>query len=99
MQTKYQDSWALQFRSSTTGPTRGSCLRYCGSGFRNQREPDQAHPAAAGTIPANFTRNTFLPFHSGSSRWYHKTALVSDREIIGPSGSAKRHALYFVAVA
>ena len=29
-----------------------------------------AHPAAAATIPANFTRNTFLPYHLGATRYY-----------------------------
>jgi len=31
-----------------------------------------AHPAAASTIPANFTRNTFLPFHGGAVRYYQE---------------------------
>ena len=30
----------------------------------------QRHPAAAATIPANFVRNGFLPFHDGATRWY-----------------------------
>jgi TRAP-type uncharacterized transport system substrate-binding protein len=32
-----------------------------------------AHPAAAATIPANFSRNTFLPFHPGALRYYGST--------------------------
>jgi uncharacterized protein len=32
------------------------------------------HPAAAETVPANFTRNTFLPFHGGAAEWYHRKA-------------------------
>jgi uncharacterized protein len=32
------------------------------------------HPAAAETVPANFTRNTFLPFHDGAAEWYHRKA-------------------------
>ena len=35
------------------------------------------HPAAAATIPANFVHNTFLPYHSGATRYY------SDRTISG----------------
>jgi TRAP transporter TAXI family solute receptor len=31
-----------------------------------------AHPAAAETVPANFTRNSFLPFHGGATEWYHR---------------------------
>jgi TRAP transporter TAXI family solute receptor len=31
-----------------------------------------AHPAAAETVPGNFTRNTFLPFHGGATQWYHR---------------------------
>jgi TRAP transporter TAXI family solute receptor len=32
------------------------------------------HSAAAETVPANFTRNTFLPFHTGATEWYHRKA-------------------------
>jgi hypothetical protein len=32
------------------------------------------HSAAAETVPANFTRNTFLPFHPGAAEWYHRKA-------------------------
>jgi TRAP transporter TAXI family solute receptor len=39
--------------------------------FANNDEMMQAHNAAADTIPANFTRNTILPFHDGAARWYH----------------------------
>jgi len=38
--------------------------------FANHDEMIAAHPAAAETIPANFTRNTFLPFHGGAIRYY-----------------------------
>jgi TRAP transporter TAXI family solute receptor len=31
-----------------------------------------AHPAAAETIPSNFTRNSFLPFHDGAAEWYNR---------------------------
>ena len=40
--------------------------------FANHDEMMQAHHAAADTVPANFTRNTILPFHNGAARWYHK---------------------------
>ena len=43
--------------------------------FANQEQLSEAHPAASATVPANFTRNTFLPFHSGASRWYHNKAV------------------------
>jgi TRAP transporter TAXI family solute receptor len=39
--------------------------------FANHDEMMQIHPAAADTVPANFTRNTILPFHDGAARWYH----------------------------
>ena len=39
--------------------------------FANNDEMMQAHNAAADTVPANFTRNTILPFHDGAARWYH----------------------------
>ena len=38
--------------------------------FANHDELVQVHSAAAETVPTNFTRNTFLPFHDGASRWY-----------------------------
>ena len=44
--------------------------------FANRDELAEAHPAAAETIPTNFTRNTFLPFHGGASRWYSKNAVT-----------------------
>jgi hypothetical protein len=27
-------------------------------------------------VPANFTRNTFLPFHDGASRWYQNKGVL-----------------------
>jgi uncharacterized protein len=36
----------------------------------------QIHPAAAETVPANFTRNTILPFHVGAARWYNNNAVA-----------------------
>ena len=36
----------------------------------------QIHPAAAETVPGNFTRNTVLPFHDGASRWYNNKATL-----------------------
>jgi uncharacterized protein len=39
--------------------------------FANPDEMMQIHHAAADTVPANFTRNTILPFHGGAARWYH----------------------------
>jgi uncharacterized protein len=40
--------------------------------FAYHDEMMAAHPAAASTIPANFTRNTFLPFHGGAVRYYQE---------------------------
>ncbi len=42
--------------------------------FANHEQMMEVHPAAAETVPANFTRNTFLPFHGGASRWYRNHA-------------------------
>jgi TRAP transporter TAXI family solute receptor len=42
--------------------------------FSHQDELIEAHPAAAETVPVNFTRNTFLPFHNGAGRWYRNHA-------------------------
>jgi uncharacterized protein len=39
--------------------------------FANNEEMIDVHRSAASTIPQNFTRNTFLPFHNGATRWYH----------------------------
>lgn len=38
--------------------------------FANNERLIEFHPAAAETIPANFTRNTFIPFHGGAISWY-----------------------------
>jgi TRAP transporter TAXI family solute receptor len=43
--------------------------------FANHAMMD-VHPVAAETVPANFTRNTFLPFHAGASRWYHNNSVT-----------------------
>jgi TRAP transporter TAXI family solute receptor len=40
--------------------------------FSRHDELMEAHPAAASTIPENFTRNTFLPFHGGAVRYYQE---------------------------
>jgi TRAP transporter TAXI family solute receptor len=45
--------------------------------FANHDELVANHPAAAATIPANFVKNTFLPYHSGATRYY------SDRMVSG----------------
>jgi TRAP transporter TAXI family solute receptor len=42
--------------------------------FTYHEEMMGVHPAAAETVPANFTRNTFLPFHTGAAEWYHRKA-------------------------
>lgn len=42
--------------------------------FANNDELMRMHHAAAETIPANFTRNTILPFHGGAARWYRNRA-------------------------
>jgi uncharacterized protein len=44
--------------------------------FNNHDEMMQIHPAAAETVPTNFTRNTILPFHVGAARWYNNNAVV-----------------------
>ena len=38
--------------------------------FANHDKLVAVHPAAAATIPENFVHNTFLPYHSGASRYY-----------------------------
>lgn len=42
--------------------------------FANQETLIEAHPAAAETAPANFTRNTFIPFHPGAASWLRSSA-------------------------
>jgi len=44
--------------------------------FTNPDEMMQIHPAAAETVPANFARNTILPFHDGAARWYNSKATI-----------------------
>ena len=43
--------------------------------FGEHDEMMQIHPAASETVPANFTRNTILPFHPGAARWYNNNAV------------------------
>lgn len=38
--------------------------------FDRHEEMLESHPAAAATVPANFVRNTFLPYHEGAVRYY-----------------------------
>lgn len=38
--------------------------------FKNRSQLEAASPAAAETIPANFSRNSFLPFHRGAMRYF-----------------------------
>jgi len=42
--------------------------------FEFHAEMMEAHPAAAATVPANFVRNTLLPFHNGALRYYGNRA-------------------------
>jgi uncharacterized protein len=42
--------------------------------FSKHAELVRAQPAAAATIPANFIRNGFLPFHDGAARWYQSAS-------------------------
>jgi uncharacterized protein len=44
--------------------------------FANHEELVAVHSAAAETVPANFSRNTFLPFHDGASRWYQNRGVI-----------------------
>ncbi len=40
--------------------------------FKNRDELVSAHAAASETIPANFSRNTFMPYHPGANRYFSK---------------------------
>jgi TRAP transporter TAXI family solute receptor len=44
--------------------------------FNHHDEMMQIHPAAGETVPANFTRNTIVPFHGGAARWYNNKAVA-----------------------
>ena len=44
--------------------------------FANHDGLVEVHSAAAETVPGNFTRNTFLPFHDGASRWYQNKGVL-----------------------
>ncbi|MEJ0075574.1 MAG: TAXI family TRAP transporter solute-binding subunit [Alphaproteobacteria bacterium] len=44
--------------------------------FDNPDEMMAIHPGAAETVPANFSRNTVLPFHEGAARWYNNKATI-----------------------
>ena len=43
--------------------------------FERHAEMMDVHPSAAATVPANFGRNTLLPFHDGASRYYGNRAV------------------------
>ncbi|HYG87775.1 MAG TPA: TAXI family TRAP transporter solute-binding subunit [Azospirillum sp.] len=40
--------------------------------FTRHEELVEVHPAAAATVPGNFGRNTFLPFHPGAARYFEE---------------------------
>jgi len=42
--------------------------------FTQQERMIEIHPSAAETIPSNFTRNTFLPYHGGAASWFRSKA-------------------------
>jgi len=44
--------------------------------FDHPDEMMEIHPAAAETVPLNFSRNTILPFHDGAARWYNNKATI-----------------------
>jgi len=44
--------------------------------FDHPDEMMEIHPAAAETVPSNFSRNTILPFHDGAARWYNNKATI-----------------------
>ena len=44
--------------------------------FEFHAEMMEAHPAAAATVPANFVRNTVLPWHPGAMRYYGSRAVT-----------------------
>jgi TRAP transporter TAXI family solute receptor len=44
--------------------------------FSEHERMMEIHSAAGETVPANFVRNTFLPFHNGASRWYRNQAVL-----------------------
>lgn len=44
--------------------------------FNHHDEMMEIHPAAAETVPPNFTRNTILPFHGGAMRWFNNKAVT-----------------------
>lgn len=43
----------------------------------------QVHKAAAETIPENFDKNTFLPWHPGAARWFEENGFDIPDELIG----------------
>lgn len=44
--------------------------------FEHNDEMMQAHPAAAESVPSNFTKNAILPFHRGAARWFNQKATI-----------------------
>jgi TRAP transporter TAXI family solute receptor len=44
--------------------------------FENHDQMLEVHAAAAATVPANITRNTFLPLHPGAIRYYRQIGVA-----------------------
>lgn len=42
--------------------------------FAHNERMIEFHPSAAETIPSNFTRNNFIPFHGGAASWFRSRA-------------------------
>jgi TRAP transporter TAXI family solute receptor len=47
-------------------------FRVVKAAFEHHEEMMEVHSAAAATVPANITRNSFLPLHPGAIRYYRQ---------------------------
>jgi hypothetical protein len=51
-------------------------FRVVKAAFENHEQMMEVHAAAAATVPANITRNSFLPLHSGAIRYYRQIGVA-----------------------
>jgi uncharacterized protein len=51
-------------------------FRVVKAAFENHEQMMEVHAAAAATVPANITRNSFLPLHPGAIRYYRQIGVA-----------------------
>jgi hypothetical protein len=50
--------------------------------MENNAQMVSIHNAAKSSVPANYSKNTFVPFHPGAARWYNENGYKIDASLI-----------------